>query len=113
MACGPGRGVISLGSLLLDGAFFADADFSVAADFFATTVFFLEFIDMLSSQDVSMRATRTARLKIFVMFRISWNRKKDYEKDCLRSTVKIGTILRRLVVRGDRIVIFEFHGNCE
>ncbi len=31
----------------------------------------------------------------------------------LRSAVQVGTVLRWLVVRGNRIMIFKFHGNCE
>jgi hypothetical protein len=63
--------VIRLGSFRTDAAFFDDADFSGAADFFATTIFFLEFFDMLSSEDVPMRAKRAARLKTFMTVRIS------------------------------------------
>jgi hypothetical protein len=58
-----------------------------------------------------MRATRAARLKVFEMFKITRNELQNYEEEYLRSAVEVGTVLRRLVMRGNRIVILKFHFN--
>ena len=60
------------GSFPFDGAAFVDAGFLGAADFFATIVS-LEFFDMLSSRDVSVCANLAARIRIFLVSKISWN----------------------------------------
>jgi hypothetical protein len=57
--------VISLGSLPSAEALLDEADFAIAFDFVTAAAFFLEFFDILSSQDVSMRATQAKRPNIF------------------------------------------------
>ena len=37
----------------------------------------------------------------------------DYNAESLRGAVQVGAVLRRLVVRGERVTIFKFHFNDE
>ena len=102
-ASGPGSAVISLGSFGIPDAALDDAGFPFPFDF-AVADFFFVSVGILSSGTSCLRKTSGAAEDYLFKWEF-----EDYAKDRLRGSVQVGTVLRRLMMRGNWIVIFESH----